>query len=126
MGFVVVGGFLVLNVVSLLLYDTRHRGTVGAYGWPASVVFYPLADGIVGYVLIQPLKPDLASVTDRVRDWIDQHLFFKRALLCYVSKHFGGGEISVRSVATQAGRARHPSGGNHPAFRAYSGRKSCT
>ena len=41
-----------------------------------------------------------ASATDRVRDWIDQHLFFTRALLYHASVHFGGNEINVRNVAT--------------------------
>jgi hypothetical protein len=275
-GFVLIGAFLALTVISWLLYDTRHRGTVGGV-WIAgvtTVVFFLVADSIVGYVLIKPLSPalvpdefrhhkllpdsystiqqkdfsytqrvnklglrgaettvekpagvfriltlgdsftmgkgvpddetysvfletllnqapgglckwpkfevlnggvdsyapilsyielqhDLAplqpdlvihsldigdlvqeaayrsqaeyaadgsvlkvssigravSATDRVRDWIDQHLFFTRALLYYASKHLGGDEVTVRTVATQANRelvAHTLAGDSHP------------
>jgi len=57
-----------------------------------------------GSVLAVPNVGRTASVTDRLHDWITQHLFFTRALLYYASKRFGGNEISVRSVATEANR----------------------
>ena len=59
------------------------------------------ADGSVTAV---PNEARKASLTDRARDWIDQHLFFTRAMLYYASKSMGGDEISVRTVATQANR----------------------
>lgn len=59
------------------------------------------ADGSVTAV---PNEARKASLTDRARDWIDQHLFFTRAMLYYASKSLGGDEISVRTVATQANR----------------------
>jgi lysophospholipase L1-like esterase len=45
-----------------------------------------------------------ASSTDRIHDWIDQHLFFTRALLYHASVRFGGNEINVRNVATHINR----------------------
>ena len=57
-----------------------------------------------GNVVAVPNVGRSASATDKVRDWIDQHLFFTRALLYYATKASGAGEISVRNVATQADR----------------------
>jgi hypothetical protein len=57
-----------------------------------------------GTVLKVPSIGRAVTATDRVRDWIDQHLFFTRALLYYASKHLGGEKVSVRTVATQANR----------------------
>jgi hypothetical protein len=57
-----------------------------------------------GSVLAVPNVARQASLTDRTRDWIDQHLFFTRAMLYYASKNMGTEEINVRTVATQANR----------------------
>jgi hypothetical protein len=57
-----------------------------------------------GAVLKVPSIGRAVSATDRVRDWIDQHLFFTRALLYYASKYLGGDEITIRTVATRANR----------------------
>lgn len=57
-----------------------------------------------GAVLKVPSIGRAVSATDRVRDWIDQHLFFTRALLYYASKYLGGDEVTIRTVATQANR----------------------
>ena len=70
-----------------------------------------------GEVLKVPSIGRAVSATDRVRDWIDQHLFFTRALLYYASKHLGGDEVTVRTVATQANRelvAHTLAGDTHP------------
>lgn len=57
-----------------------------------------------GSVLKVSNEARAVSASDRVRDWIDQHLFFTRAMLYYASKYLGGEAITVRTVATQANR----------------------
>lgn len=55
-----------------------------------------------GQIVAVPLGERQQSLTDRMRDWIDQHLFFSRALLYYINGLFGFADISVRDVVTQA------------------------
>jgi hypothetical protein len=55
-----------------------------------------------GAIVAVPNEGRKSSATDRMRDWIDQHLFFTRAALYYLSKSTASGEITVRSVATHA------------------------
>lgn len=59
------------------------------------------ADGSVAAV---PNARRKASLSNRMRDWIDQHLFFTRAMLFYAGKKLGDQEVSVRTVATRAHR----------------------
>jgi hypothetical protein len=58
--------------------------------------------GTDGEILAVPSRTREESLTERVRNWIDQHLFFTRAGLFYVNRFFGYEDLSVRSVATQA------------------------
>jgi len=57
-----------------------------------------------GNIVAVPNAGRSASTTDRLHDWINQHLFFTRALLYYTSKAMGADEINVRTVATQVNR----------------------
>lgn len=55
-----------------------------------------------GVIVAVPNEGRNASITDRLRDWIDQHLFFTRAALYYMSKSAAHDKITVRDVATHA------------------------
>jgi hypothetical protein len=55
-----------------------------------------------GVIVAVPNEGRDASMTDRLRDWIDQHLFFTRAGLYYLSKRAAADKVTVRNVVTHA------------------------
>ena len=81
---------VVLNLdVSDLVQEEAYR-RVAVFG----------ADGdLIG---VPQLAPRDASLNERFRVWIDQHLYLTRLALYHVNRLFGYREISVRDVVTQA------------------------
>lgn len=75
--------------VSDLVQETAYRkiGTFDAGGEPIAV---PQAD------------PRRASLTERIRNWVEKHMFLTRLALYYANQAFGFRELSVHDVVTQA------------------------
>jgi hypothetical protein len=56
-----------------------------------------------GEVMAVPQGEQRESLTERIRDWTDRHLFFTRAVFFYINELFGYRQIgTVRDVVTRA------------------------
>jgi len=81
---------VVLNLdVSDLVQESAYR----------KIAVYTPAGELVG---VPQLEPGKASMTDKVRNWIERHLYLTRLVFYYANRAFGYQDLSVRDVVTQA------------------------
>jgi hypothetical protein len=81
---------VILNLdVSDLAQEQRYRA-VAEFG----------PDGEV--IRVAGREPTSVTITDRLRSWIERHMFFTRAALVYVNKAFSYWDLSQPDVLTQA------------------------